>query len=67
MKKIESKDLVIGQEYYDIPDFDTDYATVFKFIGRTDSKDIFEYVRGDESYGLTYRCIFISPDQWYQP
>lgn len=51
MKKIESKDLVIGQEYYDLDCLDLKKSAVLKFMGFDKVKDpYFKYVRGESTY-----------------
>ena len=68
MKKIESKDLVIGQEYYDVNDLDLNFATVFEFVGHKNNKDIFRYVKGANTYtGNKDGLVFFDQDHMYQP
>ena len=50
MKKIESKDLIIGQEYYDCEDLDLQFATVLRFEGKDEEKLYFSYVSGSNCY-----------------
>lgn len=66
MKKIESKDLVIGQEYYDLEDLDLQFATVLRFEGKDEYRLYFSYVRGVDCY-FTYSFAISFDDQWYQP
>ena len=66
MKKIESKDLVIGQEYYDIEDLDLEYSTVLRFESKDEYRLYFSYVRGVDCY-FTYSFAISFDDQWYQP
>lgn len=50
MKTIESKDLVIGQEYYDSEDLQN--ATLLRFVGHDKECNTldFEYVSGPRTY-----------------
>ena len=66
MKKIESKDLVIGQEYYDLEDLDLQFATVLRFESKDEERLYFSYVRGVDCY-FTYSFAISFDDQWYQP
>lgn len=69
MKEIESKDLVIGQEYYDIPTLNLDFSTVLR-VEKMDKEAVYlSYVRGAKSYEdeplLKFRMKF--DFKWYQP
>lgn len=68
MKKIESKDLVIGQEYYDIPDLED--ATVLKFVGVDEDTNSlqFEHV-GGYNYYCSYNGVILlgTSNIFYQP
>lgn len=49
LKEIESKDLIIGDIYYDIP-FINSRATLLKFIGRDKRDLLFEFHSGMKIY-----------------
>ena len=66
MKTIESKDLVIGQEYYDIPDMDLKNATVLRFVRTYNGLNCFTYVRGNKDYRTDY-ISFPTGLNLYQP
>lgn len=69
MTEFESKDLVIGQEYYDIPDLNLDFSTVLKVEKKDEEAVYLSYVRGAKSYEdkplLKFRIHF--DFKWYQP
>ncbi len=70
MKTIESKDLVIGQEYYDIPDMDLNEATVLQFIGYDEFNNlVFIHVRGIKIYiqELDGTILFDKSEEFFQP
>jgi len=69
MKTIESKDLVIGQEYYDIPDTDLENAALLKFVETAHKIDKFELVAGNVFGYSTYEkyIYFPSNSYYFQP
>ena len=70
MKAIESKDLVIGQEYYDIATLNLKKSAVLMFMGFDSVGDpYFKYLRGKCTYnenkkGFIPMFKFVS---FYQP
>ena len=71
MKTIESKDLVIGELYYDIPDTDLEHAAVLRFLGydKTSGDLFFKPLRGNvEGYKEVFGTLFFSKyANFYQP
>ncbi len=71
MKTIESKDLVIGQEYYDIPDTDLENAALLEFVETVNGVDTFIVIAGN-TIGYNVNVInnitfFPSHSYYYQP